>query len=79
MTFFEAMFCPETFHRNVTGKLLFDILNEKLFSLVNIKKLAGVCTYGANVMTGKNEHFIGQSKNHGMPVHTFHSFHCIIH
>ena len=52
-------------------------MNEKLFSLVNtsIKKLAEVCTDGAN---GKYEGFIDQltKKKHWISVH---SFHCIIH
>ena len=54
------MFPLEIFHGNVTGKLLFDVLNEKLFSVVGINKLAGVCTDGANVIKGKHEGFIGQ-------------------
>ena len=68
------MFPHETFHGNATEKLLFDIMNEKLFSFVNIKILTGVCTDGANVATGK--YVIGQLKQRGISVHTFH---CIIH
>ena len=52
---FETIFSLEMFHGNVTGKLIFDIMNENLYSLVNIKKLAGVCTVGSNAMTGKYE------------------------
>lgn len=72
----ETMFSLETFYGNVTGKLLFDVVSEKLLSITDPNKFAGVCTDGANVMTGKNEGFIGHLKKNGIVVHTFH---CIIH
>lgn len=73
---YEAMFSLETFHGNVTGKLLFDVVNEKLLTVIDRKKFAGVCTDGANVMKGKYEGFVGQLKKHDFGIY---SFHCIIH
>lgn len=70
------MFTLETFYGNVTGKLLYDVVREKLLSIVDINKFAGVCTDGANVMLGKYKGFIGQLKKHEFAVH---NFHCIIH
>lgn len=65
----------ETFNSNVTGKYMFDVILEKLLK-ENSRKFAGVCTDGANVMTGRKKGFIGQLKENGFEVH---SFHCIIH
>lgn len=73
---FETMFTLETFYGSVTGKLLFDVVSDKLFSVADPRKFAGVCTDGANVMTGRHEGFVGQIKKHGFDVK---NFHCIIH
>lgn len=73
---FETMFTLESFYANVTGKLLFDIVSDKLFSIVDTNKFAAVCTDGASVMTGRYEGFIGQLQKHGLSVQ---NFHCIIH
>lgn len=70
------MFSLETFYGNVTGKALFDVVCDKLLSIVDPKKLTGVCTDGANVMTGKNGGLVGQLKRHGFVIE---NFHCIIH
>lgn len=48
-----------TLHGNVTGKSLFDAVNEKLFSFANLQKLSSICTDGARVMVGKKEGFVG--------------------
>ncbi|XP_049316484.1 zinc finger MYM-type protein 6-like [Bactrocera dorsalis] len=73
---FVTLYSLESFDSNVTGKLLFEVVNEKLFSVVDMTKFAGVCTDGANVMIGNYDGFIGQLKKHGINVH---NFHCIIH
>lgn len=72
----ESMLTLETFYGNVSGKLLFDVIAEKVLSIVDINKFAGVCTDGANVMLGKYNGLIGQFKKHGFAVN---NFHCIIH
>lgn len=73
---FESIYSVETFYGNVTGKLLFDVVNEKLLSVVDSNKLAGVCTDGASTMTGKRKGFVGQMNKNEIEVYTFH---CIIH
>lgn len=73
---FESMFSMETLHANVTGKILFDIVNENVFSKLDMSKLIGVCTDGASVMVGKNDGFVGQLIKHGIEMS---SLHCIIH
>lgn len=73
---FESMFSIETLQENVTGKILFDVVNESVFSKLDMRKLIGVCTDGASVMTGKTYGFIGQLKKHGIEIS---SLHCIIH
>lgn len=73
---FETMISLETFCENVTGKILWEVIRDKLFSIVDIKKLSGVCTDGANVMMGKYEGFTGQMKKNGIHVE---NFHCMVH
>lgn len=70
------MYSLESFYESVTGKLLFDVVNEKLISVVDSKRFAGICTDGANAMMGKYEGFVGQLKKNGFAVE---NFHCIIH
>lgn len=73
---FESMLTLETFYGHVTGKLLMEVVSDKLFSIVDVNKIVGVCTDGANVMVGKNTGLIGNIKKSGMAMQ---NFHCIIH
>lgn len=50
---FESMFSLETFYGHFSGKLLWEVVRNKLFSIADVKKLAAFCTDGAKVMTGK--------------------------
>lgn len=63
-------------HGNVTGKILFDAVNGKIFSFANLQKLSSICTDGARVMTGKKEGFVGHLIRNNINVPCFH---CIIH
>ncbi|XP_017463324.1 PREDICTED: protein ZBED8-like, partial [Rhagoletis zephyria] len=72
----EDMLCLRGLHNNATGKNIYEIVEQQLFSFAEKNKLSSIYTDGAPVMTGKREGFVGQLIRNGVNVPVFH---CMLH
>lgn len=63
-------------HNTTKGIDIYTAVHNEINKYISMQKLSGVCTDGAPAMLGYKSGFVGQLKNNGISVA---SYHCIIH
>lgn len=76
LTCFDEVLDLVSLHGNVTGQVLYDTIESKVFSIVDKRKLSSICTDGAKVMRGIHKGLLGILKKNGINCP---AFHCVIH
>lgn len=64
LTCFDEVLELVSLHGNVTGQVLYDVIESYVFSIVDKSKLSSICTDGAQMMRGKNRGLLGILKKH---------------
>lgn len=76
LTCFEEIFELVSLHGHVTGQVLYEAIDSKIFTVAEKSKLSSICTDGAKVMRGKTKGLLGLLKKNNINCL---AFHCVIH